>query len=243
MSWIQIIAVSLSVIFHTTLAYAVLHEDVIPTNLVLDKGTGNDTIFVEQGIAIEGLAKLGNDMETIQATDAVPLADTPPPPPITAQPVEELQNVIASDASNVEDNFVKTEQPPPQDAPPPPPQAVAAAEPPREVVVAQEQSSGKQRLGNRNSSQRAKYLRELRTFIERSKFNPRTHSSGTVWLEFTIGPAGELLSRTVKKSSGSKILDKAAITTLDRAAPFPVMPKDISDKPMIVSVPFKFVTR
>ena len=42
---------------------------------------------------------------------------------------------------------------------------------------------------------------------------------------FTIGPSGQVLTREVKKSSGSKVLDDAAMAALDHAAPFPPMPQ------------------
>jgi len=49
--------------------------------------------------------------------------------------------------------------------------------------------------------------------------------------------------REVKKSSGSKALDDAALTALDRAAPFPPMPRGVSNGPLKLQVPVDFVTR
>ncbi len=90
---------------------------------------------------------------------------------------------------------------------------------------------------------RMAYLGTLRKTLERSKVNPRSHISGTVLIRFTVGPKGQLLSREVKSSSGSKVLDDAAMAALDRASPFPPMPDDLAHGPIEVQVPFKFVTR
>jgi protein TonB len=47
----------------------------------------------------------------------------------------------------------------------------------------------------------------------------------------------------VQQSSGSKLLDDAAMAALDRAAPFPPLPQEIARAPLEVQVPFNFVTR
>ena len=79
--------------------------------------------------------------------------------------------------------------------------------------------------------------------LEKSKISPYGHLSGTVLLGFTIAPSGQVLTREVKKSSGSKVLDDAAMAALDRAAPFPPMPRDLAHGSLELQVPFKFVTR
>ncbi len=72
----------------------------------------------------------------------------------------------------------------------------------------------------------------MRKTLERSKVNPRSTIAGTVLIRFTVGPKGELLSRGVQQSSGSKVLDDAAMAALDRAAPFPPMPQEIARGPI-----------
>jgi TonB family protein len=80
------------------------------------------------------------------------------------------------------------------------------------------------------------YLGQVRKSLERSKVNPRSSLAGTVLIRFTVGPAGDVLSRVVQKSSGSKLLDDAAMASLDRAAPFPAMPQDLARGPLEVQV-------
>ena len=96
-----------------------------------------------------------------------------------------------------------------------------------QVATLIEQSSGIAQEGG-DTTQRRAYLGQVRKTLERSKVNPRSTISGTVMLRFTVGAKGELLSRTVLQSSGSKLLDDAAMAALDRAAPFPPMPQELA---------------
>ena len=61
----------------------------------------------------------------------------------------------------------------------------------------------------------------LKTFKDKKKVNPRSRERGTVIVRFTIDSAGQVLSREIATSSGSKILDDAAVASIDRASPFP----------------------
>ena len=96
---------------------------------------------------------------------------------------------------------------------------------------------------NADASLRLAYLSEVQKALERSKVNSDAWLSGTVLIGFTISPSGQVLMREVKKSSGSKALDDAALTALDRAAPFPPMPRGVSNGPLKLQVPVDFVTR
>ena len=65
------------------------------------------------------------------------------------------------------------------------------------------------------------YLSDVQKALERSKVSSDAWPSGTVLIGFTISPSGQVLMREVKKSSGSKVLDDAALAALDRAALVP----------------------
>jgi protein TonB len=111
-----------------------------------------------------------------------------------------------------------------------------------QVATLIEQSSGAAQTGGDATKRRA-YLGQVRKTLERSKVNPRSVHAGTVLVRFTVGPQGEVLSRSIQQSSGSKILDDAAMAALDRAAPFPPLPQEIANGPLEVQVPFRFITR
>lgn len=208
----------------------------VSAGAALDTGSGNDLFVVEHGIAIEGVAKLGEAEETIETIDIPPVQAIDVP-----RPIEEIDqtNVITATESSIEDQ-VAVEEPPPVEEKKP--ADVQVKEQTQQVAMFAEKSSGAAQEGGDTTARRL-YLGRLRKSLERSKVNPRTRISGTVLIRFTVGPSGDVLSREVTSSSGSKLLDDAAIAALDRASPFPAMPETLARGPIQVQVPFKFVTR
>jgi protein TonB len=204
----------------------------------LEAGTGDDQVVVEQGIALEGLTKFGEAEEMIETVDIPPIQAAEVP-----QPVEEIKpeltDVVTSTEGKHEDQVMAEEPKPVEEERP---QEVPVKEQAPQVATLIEQSSGAAQEGG-DTTQRLAYLGQVRKTLERSKVNPRSTMSGTVLLKFTVGPKGELLSRTVQRSSGSKVLDEAAMAALDRAAPFPPLPQEIASGPLEVQVPFRFITR
>jgi TonB family protein len=77
----------------------------------------------------------------------------------------------------------------------------------------------------------------IRNAIEKAKKYPliakKKMIHGTVVAEFSINPSGFPENMVVKKSSGSEILDAAAMKTIIKAAPFPYAEKRIE-------IPIKF---
>lgn len=144
MNWLRSTAISLSLLIHASVGYEMLPSLQNTNADALDQGHGTDIVFVEQGVATEGLAKLGDAMETIETSEVVPVQQPPPPPPQDIKP-DELRDVIASDASTVEQEVVKTEEPPPLVPPPPAPQVVQVKELPEQVAILTEQSWGRRR--------------------------------------------------------------------------------------------------
>ena len=84
---------------------------------------------------------------------------------------------------------------------------------PRVGMRAQQSGDPDQNVGN--ASLRIAYLSDVQKALERSKVNSDAWPPGTVLIGFTISPSGQVLMREVKKSSGSKVLDDAALATLD----------------------------
>ena len=204
----------------------------------LEAGTGDDQVVVEQGIALEGLTKFGEAEEMIETIDIPPIQAAEVP-----QPVEEIKPELTDVVTSTEgkhDEQAMPEEPKPVEEERP--QEVPVKEQAPQVATLIEQSSGAAQEGG-DTTQRLAYLGQVRKTLERSKVNPRSTMSGTVLLKFTVGPKGELLSRTVQRSSGSKVLDDAAMAALDRAAPFPPLPQEIASGPLEVQVPFRFITR
>jgi protein TonB len=256
MNLLRLIAIGLSLLVHASIGFAMLPSLQKARSEALDLGKGTDIVLVQQGIATEGLS-LGDDAETIDTAAIMPAEAAPPPPPQEVKP-DELHDVIASEASEVEQDVVKTEQPPPlkpaeqevaklEEPPPlvpepPKPDVVQMKTQPPQVAVTTQQSSGEEQTGG-DAKAFGLYLGQINERVQRAKVNPRSRVAGVVVMRFTIGTDGHLLSKEVAKSSGSKVLDEAATEALDRAAPFPPIPPEVSIKPLAFTQPFKFITR
>lgn len=254
------IAIILSVTVHGALAYALLPKQIRSDSISLNTGDGDDFITVEQGIAIEGLAKLGDAIETLQTQEiaAIDQTATPPKPVEKVEPIEQLNDAITSEASKVEDDIVETEEPPPeieeevepkeQEEPPPEekveeqiPELVPLQQP-EQVAILSEQSSGEERVAG-DAVAYGLYLGKINAQVQRAKINPRARLAGTVLMRFVVDLDGKLISSKVAKTSGSNVLDEAAMAALERAAPFPPIPPEVSQEPMSFTQPFRFTIR
>lgn len=65
---------------------------------------------------------------------------------------------------------------------------------------------------------------------------------GVAHVRFRMNRQGQLLSAQILRSSGSALLDRAALDTLRRAQPLPAIPASKAD-PLELSVPVEFFTR
>ncbi|SFV28069.1 TonB family protein [Hyphomicrobium facile] len=223
----------MSVLIHASIGSLMLASSRKSIADALDLGQGIDVVLVEQGIATEGLVKLGDAMQTIEPAQILP--PQPPPQPDEVKP-DELRNVIASDASSVEAIVGETQERP---APPQPDVAQAKEQQPPQAAVSTEQSSGPAKTGA-DAKAVGLYLGQIQKHVERAKVSPPSRRSGAVVMRFVIGLDGKLLSREVVSGSGFKILDDAAAAALDRAAPFPPIPPKVSLSPITLTQQFTF---
>ena len=63
----------------------------------LEQGTGDDIMMIEQGIALQGVAKLGEDVVSVEAVEA------PPVQTAAAQPLEQVEAIEEQKELSVED--------------------------------------------------------------------------------------------------------------------------------------------
>lgn len=64
--------------------------------------------------------------------------------------------------------------------------------------------------------------------------------SGTAKVKFVIDRQGKLISKALVESSGSELLDAAALTMVDQAGPFPEAPAQVTDDTLAFMVPVNF---
>ena len=215
---------------------------VVPGGASLEEGTGDDQFIVEQGIAIEGFDQFGQDTTTIQAIEAEPLEASEARPEV--QEVKELEKVeetevIASETGPEQEELPDVKPEPVQE---PVPQQVATLEQVEQIAVEEKRAAAALKSGGSTTAHSA-YLGKLRSHLEKRKVNPRSRQVGTAIVRFTVDASGQLLTREIALSSGNRVLDEAAIASVERAAPFPAMPDDLTRDPLVVSVPFRFTVR
>ena len=63
---------------------------------------------------------------------------------------------------------------------------------------------------------------------------------GKAVVKFAIDRQGKLISTELLESTGSKLLDAAAISIVERTEPFPVPPAEVSDDKLTFMVPIIF---
>ena len=64
--------------------------------------------------------------------------------------------------------------------------------------------------------------------------------SGTAKVMFAIDRQGKLIAKALMESSGSELLDTAALTMIGRAEPFPKPPPEVKDDGLIFIAPITF---
>lgn len=201
-----------------------------PGGASLEEGSGEDVFIVEQGIY----------QERVEAVEAPPQVLQSAPPVEEVKPIEEdAQAVISSEGGPDQEKVVEEIE---EVVKEPPKEQLAAVQ---QTELAVEEQKAKEEVAKTggNTTAISAYRGRLFSHISKKKVNPRSKFAGTAVVRFTVGPQGELISREITSSSGSKVLDEAAVASIDRAAPFPAMPSDAGTEPMVVSVPFKFSVR
>lgn len=89
------------------------------------------------------------------------------------------------------------------------------------------------------------YMEMVRLRIERHKRYPDAAKvrqiEGSVTIYFVITPEGDIKSAEVVKTSGNRALDKAALTAVKNAAPFPKAPASLfkGEIPMEITILFE----
>jgi periplasmic protein TonB len=239
--YLRIAAILFALLIHGAIGYAMLpHLNDVQVE-AMDVGKGIDVMVVQGADPSEGATK-GEEIASQEQPEIAAMQAAPPPPPEEKKP-DELRDLIASEASSVEQEVIKTEEPPPPpDTPPPPPETAQAINQPAQIAVVEAVQSSGQAAGG-DAKAYGRYMNEINIRVQKAKRVPNVRASGTVVVRYTIGTDGQILSKQIERSSGSKQLDDAASEALDRAAPFPPIPPDVSGKPLAFTQPFKFVVR
>jgi len=240
---LQFLAILLSLVLHGGAAAFLLSSGFLsdPREHAVEKGSGDDMFVVEQGITLEGFSR-GTDETTVEAVEAAPPVLQPVQPVEEVKPLEDVQHVVGSDAGPEQEKIVR--EPEPEEIKEAKPQQVAALEQPTQVAVEEQQAAGKKQSGGDDTALDA-YHGLLSRRVADKALKLRSKESGTAQVSFNIDPvSGQLKSHEIVVSSGSATLDKAALASVERAAPFPPVPVDLAQRVSgTFKIPIKFSVR
>jgi protein TonB len=94
---------------------------------------------------------------------------------------------------------------------------------------------------------RERYLQSLHQIIEEEKYYPRrarrSGHQGSVQLRFVLLQDGTIQDIQLLTTSGSSLLDDAAIDTLKKIKSFPPIPAALAQADMIVDLPLTYRLR
>lgn len=239
-SLLRFLTTILSVVAHVALGAAVIADYTGSTQRV-DAFYEGET---ETAIQIEGMATLGEAIETVRAIDEVAQeareAIVPEQLEVKEQveDVEDIGEVISARADQVaESETIEAVEPEPVETIEPPPIVQEAQE---EKIHVQEQVALATVRKSRNLAARNKHLGMIASLIDKKVVNPRSRHTGTAVVRFSVDPSGQLLWSKILVSSGSKRLDRAALKTIDRAAPFPPFPEGSVTQAEVLKMKFNF---
>lgn len=230
---LRISAWLLSFLIHAALSLVFIECD----TATRESGSGTDDFVVEQGIAIEGFAQVG---------EATPLSEARPEiDEVKAEePVEEKPPEVETAEIPKDTEVVTSEEGPEQEAlrpkepereiEEPRPREVATIDQAEELVV---EAGPEKRGGDANAI--SEYRGRLHALLRRRAVRPAARAKGTVEVSFTLAASGVVVSRGIKKSSGVKAIDEAALATIDRIE-FPSLPPEMGVQSYSTSVPFTY---
>jgi len=169
-----------------------------------------------------------------------PSAPQPPAPQRVEQPVTPAQPVVRQQQPRAPRAEPRPE-PAPAPAPSPTPTPAATADVTPQQPVAQHSvnananaagSGAGQPGASASATTKASYARLVLTRLQRAIVYPRRAQrreiEGIVRVEIVLAASGALRSVRLVATSGSDILDEAAISLVRRVAPFPAVPRDLS---------------
>lgn len=251
---LRMITFAASLAVHALLAYVSLTSELLSDNaMAFEQGTGNDAFVIEQGIGIEGFMQEGEAVETVEANETPTQMSEARPQIDEIKPVEQAQEtppdeqlkdteiVTSKDGPQAEALPVEEEKPKEIEQQQPP--QMATLEQLEEQQVVEEQKSAGQKQEGGDAGVRRAYLGRISKKLQSTKVNPHSRATGTVIVRFEVAPSGALLSREVVASSGSQLLDNAALAAVDKAAPFPAFPDGMKAEKIVEVVPYRFSVR
>ena len=210
-----------------------MHE---PDLSALQSGSGEDDLTIVATITMQSEESLGLDAASVQRQEAS----------LGGQAAPEVQEEVKKEEEKVELPPEETQDPVPLVEEKKPEKKIVEPKPsaPAPASEAQEdQRAATRAFEARRNDVLSLYNSRLYQALMKNALRPKTLEKGRVVLELTLAPSGELLGHHVVQSSGSETLDRTAMTSLERAAPFPPVPPEVSKEPHTLRVPFEYAVK
>jgi periplasmic protein TonB len=237
MNWVRFASAGAALAVHVAVlglfVASVMHE---PDHSALQSGSGDDDLTIVATITMQSEESLGLDAVSIQRQEASLGGQAAPQVEVKANKEEEKVEL------------------PPEESPQPSP-LVQEREPEKKIVevtpstpapsseAQDEQRAATRAFDARRNEVLSLYNSRVYQALMKNALRPKTTQKGRVVLELTLAPTGELLDHHVVVSSGSLVLDKTALTSLERAAPFPPVPSEVSKQSHTLRVPFEYAVK
>lgn len=179
----------------------------------------------------------------------------PPPPPVKPPPPRPKPRPVVTPKPEPPPAPLTSDPPPPpllQEATPSPELPAPAAAPAVQGPAPQANDSpapaGAGGLQAGPAGPGADTIAELIRHLEAHRRYPaqarRRGIEGTVGLAFRVAPDGDLLVAEVRQPSGSPLLDRAAVRTLERAFPLPPhLARRLAGEELTINLSFRLVDR
>ena len=84
------------------------------------------------------------------------------------------------------------------------------------------------------------YMKELETTIKNNWTPSKRDSSKRVVITFTIDKDGKLLNKRITKSSGVPLADRAAMSAIEKTAPFRPLPEEFKGNSVTIEFTFDY---
>lgn len=176
---------------------------------------------------------------------AEPVAKAPKPIPAPPPQIRAVEAKVPAPPPAVETPAIDST--PAEVAPPPAPMTAPALRPVEtEVAAAAEAPTRPLSRAERARAAREQndFLRQLMAWLAQHRTYPdaakKDKTQGTAVVRFSIDRQGRVLSASINRSSGSTVLDAAALEVLQRASPVPAMPASMGRDRLTISLPIEY---
>ncbi len=205
-----------------------------PDVAALQSGAGKDDLTIIATVTMQTEESLGLDAASVQRQaelaggQAQPKEAAPKEPDKIELPPEEAQPPAPVEEKKPEKEAVEEQRP---------------SNPAPASEAQEEQRASSRTYEARRSQALSLYNSSVYQALMRHALRPKTVEKGRVVIELTLAPSGYFLAHRVVKSSGSDTLDRTAMISLERAAPFPPAPPEAGAQPHTLRVPFEYAVK